>query len=224
MNTLLLRSAQENDTKDKYQESFRETDVDCVSVSPIGFEFINLETLYAHISHPEDHSGLIFSSPRTVQSVALCLKKHDENNEWDARLRDEWNKLPAFSVGTSTGGEVRKLGLHPVGEDSGNAENLCRIILEAVKSGSKPLLYPCGTMRREVIPKTLQKEELPVTYRVVSSAYMITFPSFRTRTTSSMNIKKRRGPRSEPWGTPMERERSFDIVCLIETCCFLFVR
>ncbi|XP_041477201.1 uroporphyrinogen-III synthase-like [Lytechinus variegatus] len=173
MNTLLLRSAQENETKDKYQEAFREADVDCVSVSPIDFEFINLETLYAHISHPEDHSGLIFSSPRTVQSVALCLKKHDENDEWDARLRDEWNKLPAFSVGTSTGGEVRKLGLHPVGEDSGNAENLCRIILEAVKSGSKPLLYPCGTMRREVIPKTLRKEGIPfredVVYQTISN-------------------------------------------------------
>lgn len=50
--------------------------------------------------------------------------------EWNSRLRDEWSKLHAFSVGTSTGGEVRKLGLHPVGEDSGNAENLCKIILE----------------------------------------------------------------------------------------------
>eukprot|EP00057_Strongylocentrotus_purpuratus_P010553 XP_011665027.1 PREDICTED: uroporphyrinogen-III synthase [Strongylocentrotus purpuratus] len=159
MNSLLLRSAQENDTKDKYQEAFQEADVDCVSLSPIGFEFIDLDTLYAHISHPEDHSGLIFSSPRTVQSVALCLERHDTNDEWNSRLRDEWSKLHAFSVGTSTGGVVRKLGLHPVGEDSGNAENLCKIILEAVKPGSKPLLYPCGTMRRETIPKTLKKEE-----------------------------------------------------------------
>lgn len=171
MNTLLLRSAQENDTKDKYQEAFREADVDCVSLSPIGFEFIDLDTLYAHITHPEDHSGLIFSSPRTVQSVAFCLERHDENDEWNSRLRDEWSKLHAFSVGTSTGGEVRKLGLHPVGEDTGNAENLCKIILEAVKPGCKPLLYPCGMMRRETIPKTLKEEGIlfteDVAYRTV---------------------------------------------------------
>lgn len=173
MATLLLRSVQESEAKDKYQEAFNEAGVDCFSLSPIGFEFIDLDTLFSHISHPEDYAGLIFSSPRTVQSVALCLEKYDKDDEWNKRLLEAWRKLPAYSVGTSTGGEVRELGLSPAGEDSGNAENLCKVIMEDIKPGSKPLLYPCGSMRRETLPKTLKKEGInfteDVAYQTVPS-------------------------------------------------------
>ncbi|XP_071499750.1 uroporphyrinogen-III synthase-like [Diadema antillarum] len=86
---------------------------------------------------------------------------------WNRELKEKWRQLPAFSVGTSTGSRVRSLGLEPVGEDSGNAENLVKIIISAVKPGSKPLLYPCGTMRRETIPKTLEKEGIDFTADVV---------------------------------------------------------
>ncbi|XP_071485422.1 uroporphyrinogen-III synthase-like [Diadema antillarum] len=167
MNCVLLRSVPEGSTSDKYQEAFDAAGVGCVSLSPIAFEFTNLPALFSHISRPEDFSGLVFSSPRTVESVSLCLKHSSAQEAWNRELKEKWRQLPAFSVGTSTGSRVRSLGLEPVGEDSGNAENLVKIIISAVKPGSKPLLYPCGTMRRETIPKTLEKEGIDFTADVV---------------------------------------------------------
>ena len=41
--------------------------------SPISFKFTNLDQLSASLLQPDQFSGIIFSSPRTVQAVQKCL-------------------------------------------------------------------------------------------------------------------------------------------------------
>lgn len=163
MKVLLLRSIPENSKVDKYQEVFSADDIGCESVSPIGFEFFNLRELYQCIQKPNDFSGIIFSSPRTVLSVKLCIEEHSSLNEWQTSLQDTWASLPAFSVGTSTASEAHSLGFKTVGDDSGNAEKLVQVILEKVQPKQAPLLFPCGTMRRDVIPYALKDKNISFT-------------------------------------------------------------
>ena len=52
-------------------------------------------------------------------------------------------------------------------------------------------------------------DELRVVFRVVSSAYDIIFNEFEAFDMSLMYIKKRRGPKIDPCGTPVVRGRRF---------------
>lgn len=164
MKVLLLRSADANSAPDKYQQIFSAAGVDVRSVSPIGFEFFDLLKLYQSIQKPTEFSGIIFSSPRTVQAVKLCIEQHSSLDEWSTSgLKSEWARYPAFSVGTSTSAEAENIGFQTVGSDSGNAENLIQVIFQKIQPNEPPLLFPCGNLRRDVIPKSLEKRAVNFT-------------------------------------------------------------
>ncbi|XP_026968731.1 uroporphyrinogen-III synthase isoform X6 [Sagmatias obliquidens] len=91
---------------------------------------------YIRLSHPEGYGGLIFTSPRAVEAVELCLEKDNKT-------------------------EVNKIGLHTEGENCGNAEKLAEYICSR-ESSALPLLFPCGTLKREILPKMLKDKGIPV--------------------------------------------------------------
>ncbi|XP_033698023.1 uroporphyrinogen-III synthase isoform X5 [Tursiops truncatus] len=91
---------------------------------------------YIRLSHPEGYGGLIFTSPRAVEAVELCLEKDNKT-------------------------EVNKIGLHTEGENCGNAGKLAEYICSR-ESSALPLLFPCGTLKREILPKMLKDKGIPV--------------------------------------------------------------
>lgn len=119
------------------------------------------------------YGGIIFTSQRAVEAFATVIAKLDP-----AKIETYFDKdMPLYVVGraTATGVRALKLPCMVVGEESGNGEALAQFILEHRKSLSKevthlngralPLLFPVGEQRRDIIPKTLQSEELPAVER-----------------------------------------------------------
>uniref|UniRef100_A0A287D323 Uroporphyrinogen III synthase n=1 Tax=Ictidomys tridecemlineatus TaxID=43179 RepID=A0A287D323_ICTTR len=41
---------------------------------------------YIRLSHPECYGGLIFTSPRAVEAMELCLKKDNKTEVWEKSL------------------------------------------------------------------------------------------------------------------------------------------
>uniref|UniRef100_A0A8C5K352 Uroporphyrinogen III synthase n=1 Tax=Jaculus jaculus TaxID=51337 RepID=A0A8C5K352_JACJA len=41
---------------------------------------------YIQLSHPEGFGGLIFTSPRAVEAVKLCLEKDNKTEVWEKSL------------------------------------------------------------------------------------------------------------------------------------------
>jgi uroporphyrinogen-III synthase len=65
-----------------------------------------------------------------------------------------WQDKPVYVVGPRTADAVRELGLTPIGAETGNAEALAQHIVQ--QHFEAPLLFLCGSRRRDVIPKQLQ--------------------------------------------------------------------
>ncbi|KAK2191149.1 hypothetical protein NP493_58g01005 [Ridgeia piscesae] len=57
---------------------------------------------------------------------------------------------------------TERLGLQPQGEDTGSAVVLAPQILQVVGSAEKPVLLPCGNLRRETIPTALAEAGVSV--------------------------------------------------------------
>ncbi|KAG8435490.1 hypothetical protein GDO86_013428 [Hymenochirus boettgeri] len=114
------------------------------------------------LSHPENYSGLIFTSPRAVEAVKLCLKNPGNKEVWENILCDQWNSKPVYVVGKGTGTLVEEVGLSSEGEGTGNAEKLADYICSKRLLCSSPIIFPCGSLKREVLPKRLQEKNIPL--------------------------------------------------------------
>lgn len=120
------------------------------------------------------YGGAIFTSQRAVDAFGTVIAKLDPTKL--AAFFDE--EMPLYVVGPATARGVRAFGLPcPVlGEESGNGESLARSILDYHQTISSdvthlqdrklPLLFLVGEQRRDIIPKTLQSEDLPPAERI----------------------------------------------------------
>ena len=123
------------------------------------------------LSSPDrQYGGLIFTSQRAVEAFAKVIEdlRHDSVCVEELLPAD----LPLYVVGPATARGLRALSLPApvVGEASGNGEALAHFILEDYHrrwresdiTGSVPpsLLFLVGEQRRDIIPQTLQSEEL----------------------------------------------------------------
>uniref|UniRef100_A0A8D2JJT2 Uroporphyrinogen-III synthase n=1 Tax=Varanus komodoensis TaxID=61221 RepID=A0A8D2JJT2_VARKO len=121
----------------------------------LAYEFISLQTFFEKLFHPEQYQGLIFTSPRAVQAIRLCLQDNCKGEVWKKSLREKWNTKSVYVVGKATAGLVAEIGLIPQGENCGNAEKLAGYICSRESPNSLPLLFPCGTLKREILPAVL---------------------------------------------------------------------
>ncbi|XP_048843847.1 uroporphyrinogen-III synthase isoform X2 [Brienomyrus brachyistius] len=163
MNLLLLKEPKEDDSgPDPYIKELELCGHKATLIPVLSFTFVSLETLCQKLLQPEKYGGLIFTSPRTVEAARACLEAHSKMEEWDASVKDRWNVRLVYVVGKATAALVRSLGLLPQGEDSGTASVLSQFILEnaADEPQKSPFLFPCGSIKREVLPTTLREHDL----------------------------------------------------------------
>lgn len=120
------------------------------------------------------YGGIIFTSQRAVDAFASIVAKLDPS-----KLNMFFDKdMPLYVVGPATARGVKALNLPcpVVGEETGNGEALAKFILEYSKTLSPevthlnnqklPLLFLVGEQRRDIIPKTLESENLPAADRI----------------------------------------------------------
>jgi uroporphyrinogen-III synthase len=112
------------------------------------------------------YGALIFTSQRAVEAFAEVVEeiRSQGTHQVDDLLPES---LPLYVVGPATARGLRALGLKcPIlGEETGNGEALAGFILEHYNAmypdtPNPPVLFMVGDKRRDIIPKTLQSEEL----------------------------------------------------------------
>uniref|UniRef100_A0A8C5PXJ1 Uroporphyrinogen-III synthase n=1 Tax=Leptobrachium leishanense TaxID=445787 RepID=A0A8C5PXJ1_9ANUR len=162
MKVLLLKEPKNSElASDPYVEEFSSHGLNVTLIPVLSFTFVSLENLFDKLSHPENYDGLIFSSPRAAEAVKLCLEKPGNKEAWEC-FRHKWNSKPVYVVGKATSALVVELGFLPEGEESGNAERLADYICTKGNLNSQPILFPCGSLKREVLPKRLKEKNVPL--------------------------------------------------------------
>ncbi|XP_076855973.1 uroporphyrinogen-III synthase [Brachyhypopomus gauderio] len=162
MNVLLLKEPRESDSGlDPYIKELDRHGLSATLVPVLSFKFVSLNALSDRVFQPERHGGLIFTSPRAVEAVKMCIDNSTLREEWNA-VKEKWNAKSVYVVGSATASLVHSLGLIPQGEHTGTADVLSRLIVQRENVKSLPLLFPCGALKREVLPKTLRENGIPL--------------------------------------------------------------
>ena len=143
---LQLRS--ESSGPDKYADILHANGYDVFSVPTLEFTYQNLDSLLEHLSSPSSFAGIIFTSPRAVMATCEAMESH----------KLEWSDKMCFVVGERTGSLVaEKLGLSHIGSESGDASSLSDVIIAQMAGNGLPLLFPCGNLKKETLPKKLEE-------------------------------------------------------------------
>ncbi|CAH1784529.1 unnamed protein product, partial [Owenia fusiformis] len=156
--TVVLFKAAKDGT-DQYVQELEAIGLNAVCIPVLRFTMRNLEILERALKCPELYSGMILTSQRAVESIQVLIQANVE--DWNSTYRERWRSLPVFVVGGATCDAAEKLGFSTQGRDSGNSEALLTIIMTGLKDKSKPLLFPCGNLRKETIPKSLTEAGIP---------------------------------------------------------------
>ncbi|ESO97024.1 hypothetical protein LOTGIDRAFT_231769 [Lottia gigantea] len=146
---VFLFKAPKDEGEDKFVKILSDAGFIVVSLPVLSFNFINTDLLSQYLENLQKYSALILTSTRGVEAVSFAL-----NN--CSKLCDI-SHISCYVVGKTTGEAASKLGLKCKGEDSGNAEELLKIIVADLKGTSQPVLYPCANIRRDTISTTLQQ-------------------------------------------------------------------
>ncbi|XP_008312318.1 uroporphyrinogen-III synthase isoform X9 [Cynoglossus semilaevis] len=162
MHVLLLKEPKDEFGPDPYITALATHGHKATLIPVLSFKFVSLNTLADKVFQPEKHGGLIFTSPRAVEAVKMCLEAEDRREEWNRSVKDKWKTKSIYVVGKATAALVRNLGLDPVGEDTGTADVLSRVIIEREDRNIRPLFFPCGSIKREVLPTALRDNGVPL--------------------------------------------------------------
>uniref|UniRef100_A0A8C1ZY31 Uroporphyrinogen-III synthase n=1 Tax=Cyprinus carpio TaxID=7962 RepID=A0A8C1ZY31_CYPCA len=162
MKVLLLKEPRESESEaDPYLQELSSCGHTASLIPVLSFRFVSLDELSERLFEPERFGGLIFSSPRAVEAVKSCLDSQKHRHKWDA-VKDKWNEKSVYVVGKATASLVVDLGLSPLGEDTGTADALAQLILQRENQEMKPLFFPCGSIKREVLPTALRNNHVPL--------------------------------------------------------------
>ncbi|CDR00234.1 unnamed protein product, partial [Oncorhynchus mykiss] len=63
---------------------------------------LQLLSLLLQLFQPEQHGGLIFTSPRAVEAVKMCLEDDERTEQWNMDIKDKWNAKSIYVVGKAT--------------------------------------------------------------------------------------------------------------------------
>jgi uroporphyrinogen-III synthase len=133
-------------------------------------------TSFEHAPDKHKYGGIIFTSQRAVEALTTVIGRVREKSlPLDELLP---HHVPFYVVGPATARGLSALELSsPVlGEGTGNGEALAQFILKHYhslwhgatnqKGHQPPLLFLVGEQRRDIIPKTLQSEDLDEGHRI----------------------------------------------------------
>ncbi|XP_041749146.2 uroporphyrinogen-III synthase [Coregonus clupeaformis] len=163
MHVLLLKEPREGGSgPDPYIKALASHGHKATLIPVLSFTFVSLNTLSDKVFQPEQHGGMVFTSPRAVEAVRMCLEDDERREEWNRDMKDKWNAKSIYVVGKATAAAVENLGLVPLGEDTGTADVLSSLIIEREDTNILPLLFPCGSIKREVLPTALRENGVPL--------------------------------------------------------------
>lgn len=152
MKVWLLKSSEEGD--DRYADALSTAGFSTVHVPTLTFKFTNQAPLKNALASPGDHSGIIFTSQRAVEAVSQLY------STLNVSCHHQWNDKKIFAIGEATSSAVLKqLKLNTIGKESGNAQQLAPVIFREIPAFDKPLLYPCGNLGRDELPKLLVSQD-----------------------------------------------------------------
>ncbi|KAL5016970.1 hypothetical protein ScPMuIL_006559 [Solemya velum] len=153
---LLLRAPKEKEV-DAFEQELKGADLEVLSIPVLSFEFVNAGELVTCLEQYTQYAGIVFTSPRCVAAVVTVYK------ELATELLEGVKKLKCYVVGKSTALSAIEAGFLPCGQESGNAEMLSKEIIKDLEKDSKPLLYPCGNLKKDTLPKLLDENGLKLT-------------------------------------------------------------
>ncbi|XP_006867495.1 PREDICTED: uroporphyrinogen-III synthase [Chrysochloris asiatica] len=167
MKVLLLKDPKEDSCgQDPYIRELGLCGLEAALIPVLSFEFLSLSSFSEKLSCPEGYGGLIFTSARAVEAMEMCLEKDNKTEAWEKSLKGKWNAKPVYVVGQATASLVRKIGLDTEGEKCGNAEKLAEFICSRTPP-ALPLLFPCGSLKGETLPRMLKNQGVPMESIVV---------------------------------------------------------
>lgn len=143
---VLLKS--ESESVDNYTELLRASNFDPIFVPTLEFRFKFLDKLREKLQTPDDFSGIIFTSPRSVEACEEALA------EESLKLCEKWSKLHNYCVGEVTHNLIHvALGLNARGKQAGTANSLADFIFENLEDTplDHPFLFPCGNLRQDTL-------------------------------------------------------------------------
>lgn len=138
----------------KYEDILTSAGFHVNCVSPLQFKYVNASSLLDALNRPNDHSGIIFTSPRAVEAI------HQQYSNLNVGLHSAWLDKKIFSVGETTANLIKeKLKFDAIGSHTGNAQQLAAFIIDEIPAFDKPLLFPCGNLKKENLPMLLAKQD-----------------------------------------------------------------
>lgn len=143
---VLLKS--ESESTDSYTQLLRENNFQPLFIPTLEFRFKLLEKLREKLLTPDVYSGIVFTSPRSVEACEEAL------NEEQLKLNDKWSTLHNYCVGEVTHNLIHvALGLNARGKHTGTANNLADFMYESLEGAQLqlPFLFPCGNLRQDTL-------------------------------------------------------------------------
>lgn len=145
----------ESDSTDSYTCLLRENNFDPIFLPTLEFRFKQLDELHAKLQEPDSFSGIIFTSPRSVEACQQALIASGATE-----LDSKWAERHNYCVGEVTHNLIHSaLDLNARGKHSGNANNLADFIYENLEGAKldKPFLFPCGNLRQDTLQVKLNE-------------------------------------------------------------------
>lgn len=153
---LLFRSPKEGDD-DIFEKDLLHHGYQPFSIPVLAFNFINIDVLSQSLGEWETFSAVVFTSPRSVEAADLALRHLEGKEECDKeKKRRKGLELKCYVVGAGTCKAAASCGFDPVGSECGNAEKLADFIIQDLQCSEKPILYPCGNLKRDTLSKKLK--------------------------------------------------------------------
>lgn len=143
---VLLKS--ESESADGYTSLLRENNFQPIFIPTLEFRFKLLDKLREKLTAPDSYSGIIFTSPRSVDACEEAL------NEQHLKLDEKWKQLHNYCVGEVTHNLNHvALDLNTRGKHTGNANNLADFMFENLEGATLnlPFLFPCGNLRQDTL-------------------------------------------------------------------------
>lgn len=138
----------------KYEDVLVSAGYNINCVSPLQFKYVNSASLLDALNRPNDHSGIIFTSPRAVEAT------HQQYSKLMVGVHSSWLDKKMFSVGETTANIIKeKLKFNAMGAHTGNSQQLAAFIIDEIPAFDKPLLFPCGNLKKEDLPLLLAKQD-----------------------------------------------------------------
>lgn len=151
---LLLKADKSEDENDLFEVILTNAGFAVKRLKTLEFKNINLEQLSKKLNNFNNYSGIIFTTPRTVKAISGITNEH---------LNSEWKNKLNYAVGETTSKlALEELHLQCKGQESGNASNLAKVIINDKNNLLKSLLLPCGNLKTDTLINELNKASIPV--------------------------------------------------------------